>query len=76
MSPDFLRMPQEKKYYLSQANKGNKHQEEMNSLEQASVDTNALYMMHVQKELFNSLANYERAVHMYILTPRLMRKAK
>ena len=76
MSPDFLRMPQEIKDYLSQASSDNIHQEEMSSLEQALVDTNALYMTHVQKELFNSLASYERVVHMYILTPRLMRKAR
>ena len=72
MSPDFLRMPQQIKNYLSQTSCGNIHQEEMSPLEQSIVDTNALYMTHVQKELFNSLASYERAVHMYILTPRLM----
>ena len=32
MSPDFLRMPQEIKDYLNQANSGNIHQEDINSL--------------------------------------------
>ena len=73
MSPDFLRMPQEIKDYLSQATSGNIHQEEMSSLEQALVDTDVLYMTRIQKERFDSLADYERAANMYILTPQLMR---
>ncbi len=76
MSPDFLCMPQEIKDYLNQASSGNILQEEMSSLEQALVDTDVLYMTRIQKERFDSLADYERAANMYILTPQLMRNAK
>ena len=71
MSPDFLRMPQEIKYYLNQASCDNINQEEMSSLERASVYTDLLYMTRIQKERFDSLADYELVAHMYILTPQL-----
>jgi carbamoyl-phosphate synthase / aspartate carbamoyltransferase / dihydroorotase len=67
-------MPQDIKDYLSQTS--NIHQEEMSSLEQALVDTDVLYMTRIQKERFESKDDYERAAHMYVLTPQLMRKAK
>jgi aspartate carbamoyltransferase catalytic subunit len=32
-------------------------------------------MTRIQKERFDSKDDYERAAHMYVLTPQLMRKA-
>lgn len=45
-------------------------------MEEALPETDVLYMTRIQKERFSSLEEYNKASGMYVVTPKLMRKAK
>ncbi|XP_052761178.1 CAD protein-like isoform X2 [Mya arenaria] len=73
VSPRSLKMPQDVVDFVAQ--KGT-HQQEMNSLEQALVETDVLYMTRIQKERFSSTDEYEQACGQFVVTPELMTRAK
>uniref|UniRef100_T1JFX5 Uncharacterized protein n=1 Tax=Strigamia maritima TaxID=126957 RepID=T1JFX5_STRMM len=51
-------------------------QEESDSLETAIVDTDVLYMTRIQKERFATEEEYKQACGHFVITPKLMAKAK
>jgi carbamoyl-phosphate synthase/aspartate carbamoyltransferase/dihydroorotase len=51
-------------------------QEEMESLEEALLDTDVLYMTRIQKERFKSDEEFAKVSNLYTITPQLMTKAK
>ncbi|XP_060593985.1 CAD protein-like isoform X2 [Ruditapes philippinarum] len=73
VSPPSLKMPTEVVNFVS--SKGI-HQEELETLEEALLDTDVLYMTRIQKERFTSEQEYEKACGQFIVTPEVMTKAK
>ncbi|XP_064626437.1 multifunctional protein CAD-like isoform X2 [Lineus longissimus] len=73
VSPGCLRMPDEIKRYVG---KRGIPQEEMSSLEDALADTDVLYMTRIQRERFSSEDEYKKVCGCYVVTPKLMTKAK
>jgi len=73
VSPLNLRIPEEIKEYLHERNiQFQEHQ----SLEAVLLDTDVLYMTRIQKERFSSEDEYQQACGHFIVTPKLMTKAK
>ncbi|XP_025911673.1 CAD protein [Apteryx rowi] len=73
VTPRNLRMPADIIHFV--ASKGIK-QEEFESIEEALPDTDVLYMTRIQKERFESAAEYEACFGQFILTPHIMTRAK
>ncbi|KAL4221656.1 hypothetical protein ACF0H5_019913 [Mactra antiquata] len=73
VSPKTLKMPSDIVNFVS--GKGIQ-QEEMDSLEQALLDTDVLYMTRIQKERFTSTTEYEQACGQFVITPEIMTKAQ
>lgn len=51
-------------------------QVDFDSLEEAVVDADIVYVTRIQKERFSSAAEYERVKDTFVVTPELMTKAK
>jgi len=51
-------------------------QEETESLEEALLDTDVLYMTRIQKERFKNDKEFDKVSNLYTITPQLMTKAK
>lgn len=73
VSPDCLQMPQEVVEYVQ--GKGIP-QETYTDLESALPHTDVLYMTRIQKERFPSLEQYQKVRGCFVLTPKLLTKAK
>ncbi|KAI5721517.1 hypothetical protein M8J77_021715 [Diaphorina citri] len=73
VSPPNLGMPESIQEFV--ASKG-KQQEVYESLEQVLPVTDVLYMTRIQKERFPSPEEYEKSCGLYIVTPKIMTKAK
>jgi len=73
VSPKYLRMPPEVVNFVK---KCGRKQVEYEELAPALPDTDVLYMTRIQKERFENMEEYEKAVHLYCVTPQLMTKAK
>lgn len=73
VTPRSLRMPPKIIHFV--ASKGIK-QEEFDSIEEALLDTDVLYMTRIQKERFDSKEEYDRCFGQFILTPHIMTRAK
>uniref|UniRef100_A0A8D8Q3C6 CAD protein n=1 Tax=Cacopsylla melanoneura TaxID=428564 RepID=A0A8D8Q3C6_9HEMI len=73
VSPANLGMPQSVQDFV--ASKG-KQQEVFDSLEQVLPQTDVLYMTRIQKERFPSPEEYEKSCGLYVVTPKIMTKAK
>ncbi|XP_078506206.1 multifunctional protein CAD isoform X4 [Lissotriton helveticus] len=73
VTPKNLRMPSEIIHFV--ASRGIK-QEEFESIEEALLDTDVLYMTRIQKERFATVEEYETCFGQFILTPHIMTRAK
>ncbi|RLG85042.1 MAG: aspartate carbamoyltransferase, partial [Thermoprotei archaeon] len=73
VSPEVLRMPKEITDYLRE--KGIEFKE-VNELSSVISDIDVLYTVRVQKERFPSIEEYEKVKGSYIITPKLLNKAK
>jgi len=73
VSPEILKLPSQLVKKLKER-KVSIYEHE--SLEEIIGDVDVLYMTRVQKERFTDLDVYEKLKHHYILTPKLMTKAK
>ncbi|XP_030768369.1 CAD protein-like [Sitophilus oryzae] len=73
VSPPNLKMPHHITKFVSE--KGIK-QQEFDSLEAVLPDTDVLYMTRIQRERFESQEEYEKACGHFIVTPKLMTRAK
>lgn len=73
ISPPGLEMPQSVVDFVESKKIS---QIRMNSLEEAIVQTNVLYMTRIQKERFASQEEYEKVSGKFIVTPSLMSRAK
>ncbi|HDD26885.1 MAG TPA: aspartate carbamoyltransferase [Acidilobales archaeon] len=73
VSPEVLRMPKEITDYLKE--KGIEFHE-VDELSSVISDIDVLYTVRVQKERFPSIEEYEKVKGSYIVTPKLLDKAK
>ncbi|XP_076265993.1 carbamoyl-phosphate synthetase 2, aspartate transcarbamylase, and dihydroorotase rudimentary isoform X2 [Rhynchophorus ferrugineus] len=73
VSPDNLKMPSHIVRFVSE--KGI-HQQEFSSLEEVLPYTDVLYMTRIQRERFDTEEEYKEACGHYIVTPKLMTRAK
>lgn len=73
VSPDGLKMPDSVKTYVH--NKG-VPQREYSTIEEALPNTDVLYMTRIQKERFADEEDYLKVKGSFILTPKLLTKAK
>jgi len=73
VSPESLRMPEAVKSYVH--NKAIP-QREFSSIEDALPNTDVLYMTRIQKERFANESDYTKVCGSFILTPKLLTKAK
>jgi len=73
VSPPSLRMPDKVKEYVSSKDI---QQTEFNSLEEALPSSDVLYMTRIQRERFADTEEYDKVNDCFILTPRLLTKAK
>ncbi|TPX69761.1 hypothetical protein SpCBS45565_g02192 [Spizellomyces sp. 'palustris'] len=73
VSPPTLRMPDEIK---AEATKANVPQNETTSLESVIGTTDVLYVTRIQKERFTNPAEYESVLGAYVVTNKLLQKAK
>ena len=73
VSPESLRMPDAVKSYVH--NKGIP-QREFKSIEEALPNSDVLYMTRMQKERFDNEEDYNKVKGSFILTPKLLTKAK
>jgi len=73
VSPDSLRMPDTVKRYVQE---NGVEQKEFSSIEEALPNTDVLYVTRIQKERFASDAEYMKVHGSFIVTPKLLTKAK
>ncbi|CAG9862225.1 unnamed protein product [Phyllotreta striolata] len=73
VSPPSLKMPAHVTEFIR--SKGIS-QEEFNSLEEVLPDTDVLYMTRIQKERFSNQEEYDKACGHFVVTPKLMTRAK
>ncbi|XP_041261181.1 CAD protein isoform X2 [Onychostruthus taczanowskii] len=73
VAPPGLRMPPDITSFV--ASRGIQ-QEEFGSIEEALPDTDVLYVTRIQKERFQRAEEYEACFGQFILTPRIMTRAK
>lgn len=73
VSPGSLAMPQNVKDFI--ASKGIA-QENFSTLEEALPETDVLYVTRIQKERFATEEEYQQACGLFVVTPKLMTKAK
>ncbi|CAH2018489.1 unnamed protein product [Acanthoscelides obtectus] len=73
VSPPSLRMPS---HVVDFVKEHGISQEEYSSLEEVLPDTDVLYMTRIQRERFETQEEYERACGHFIVTPKLMTRAK
>lgn len=73
VAPEGLGMPEHIRKHLSARHVP---QADFDSLEDAVVDADIVYVTRIQKERFNSADEYERVKDTFVVTPELMAKAK
>lgn len=73
VSPDGLKMPENVKKYVQERRIP---QKEYKSIEEALPSTDVLYMTRIQKERFADQSEYEKVHGYFVLTPKLLTKAK
>lgn len=73
VSPPSLQMPDKIKTYVA---KRNILQQEFTTIEEALPNTDVLYMTRIQKERFANTEEYNKVHGLYIVTPKLLTKAK
>ncbi|MEJ2511296.1 MAG: aspartate carbamoyltransferase [Anaerolineales bacterium] len=73
VSPEILRMPEE---IMDEINQKGIQQTEHTDLLEVLPDTDVLYVTRVQKERFDSLADYDSVKDAYVITPEVMQQAK
>lgn len=73
VSPDSLKMPDTVKSYVRERGIP---QTEISSIEEALPNTDVLYVTRIQKERFENVAEYSKVHGAYIVTPKLLTKAK
>ncbi|TPX42235.1 hypothetical protein SeMB42_g02766 [Synchytrium endobioticum] len=74
VSPASLGMPDEVKAEIRRA--GIKHQYETTSLDEVIGETDVLYVTRIQKERFSDLSEYEKVLGAYIITTKVLQRAK
>lgn len=73
VSPDILKLPAE---LTSMARKRHVTLTETETLDDVLPVSDVLYITRVQKERFTDLASYERVKHYYVITPKVLSRAK
>ncbi|KAJ1563964.1 Oxidoreductase, partial [Cladochytrium tenue] len=73
VAPPSLRMPDD---IQAEVARRGIPQSEVASLDEAIANTDVLYVTRVQKERFADLAEYERVLGTYVVTNKVLRKAK
>ncbi|KAI8825622.1 uncharacterized protein EV422DRAFT_616705 [Fimicolochytrium jonesii] len=73
VSPPTLRMPEEIK---AEASKANLVYNEYNSIEEVIATTDVLYVTRIQKERFDSVAEYDAVANAYVITNKTLQSAK
>ena len=73
VSPDILRMPSE---IIDELNQLGIPQAEFTTLDYVLPETDVLYVTRVQKERFDDLADYESVRGAFVITPKILKRAK
>jgi aspartate carbamoyltransferase len=73
VAPEILRMPPE---IIAELQAQGVEQAEYDSLEEALLETDVLYVTRVQKERFENPADFEKVAGAYVIDPETMKNAK
>lgn len=73
VSPETLKMPENVKQIVGKAGIA---QSEYTSLDSVVGESDVIYVTRIQKERFKDLAEYEKVLGSYVITNKIMQKAK